>query len=98
MRAPSWESVLSEFEGCLTRQERLIAGRRYAELVEFVPPEGLGALPPGLLGRATDLLQRADAIAAEAGEALAGLARRGTQVQRRPAEGRAVSAYLDRRV
>lgn len=102
MSGPSWEATLDAFEECLAVQRELLLERRYAELVAFVPPAGLGPLPGHLVPRAMSLLREAESVAAEAQRALEGTGRTQSRA-RRALRGTAtqtprLSAFLDRQV
>lgn len=102
MSGPSWESTLDAFEERLEGQRQLLLERRYAELVAFVPPTGLGPLPEHLVARAASLVREAESVAAQARRALEDTGRQQSHA-RRALRGTAtqtprLSAFLDRRV
>lgn len=102
MSDPSWEATLDAFEERLAGQRQLLLERRYAELVAFVPPAGLGPLPDHLGARAASLVRHAESLAAEAQRALDDTGREQSHARRalRGAAGQTprLSAFLDRRV
>jgi hypothetical protein len=102
--ADTWQEALSELEGDVLAAERTLARGRADEIAgwgrrsdDWIPPTGLGPVPPDLRERAMRLLQHQLAIA----EALV---ERITQSQRQRdvaarmsyGPGRPVASYIDR--
>lgn len=93
-----WDQALDALEACLDQQERQLDADPYAELVTYVPPAGLGAMPSELTDRASELLLRSGQIADRIATQLAATGRQLALAQRMGGERAGHTAYVDRMV
>jgi hypothetical protein len=94
----SWLTTLDAFEAHLDQQSLLVDEGRYDEVVAFEPPRDLAALPRVFVARATDLLERAEALSARVADLRDEMQQRRVPRRRPPAPSHTPSAYLDQRV
>jgi hypothetical protein len=93
----SWLATLDAFEAHLALQSRLVDEGRYDEVVAFEPPRDLVALPRVFIARATELLQRAEALEARVDDLRVETRERRVPRRRFPSLSHTPSAYVDQR-
>ena len=91
----TWLTTLEALESHLGIQAELIENGRYAEVVPFAPPSDLPTLPRVLAARATDLLDRAQALIDQGAALRVDTMSRLAQPRRLAFATRPVSAYVD---
>jgi hypothetical protein len=97
LATPTWLTTLEALERHLDTQATLIEGGRYAEVVAFVPPADLPILPRALVTRASELLDRAQALTDQGAALREDTLRRLAQPRLLAFAGPPVPAYVDQR-
>jgi hypothetical protein len=104
-RAPQdWEQALDELEGDVLDAQELLARDRAEEIAnwgrrseDWIPPQGLGPVPPDLRERAAQLLQHQLAVAEQLAERIVQSQRqRDVAARMSYAPSRPVASYIDR--
>lgn len=95
---PTWPNALDDFERHLDLQCVLLEDGRYDEVVAFAPHADLPPLPWAFVVRATELLDRAQALTDQGAALRDDAGRQLAQPRRLAFAVRPVSGYLDQRV
>ena len=96
-REPAWSAALDQFAERLRQQREALTAGSPDESPEFVPPPGLGPLPPELEQRARSLLAESEAVQAALTAAAARVNRELAALERTAAPPPSVPSYVDQR-
>jgi hypothetical protein len=93
----AWAEALDLFAERLHQQRAALTAGRPDESPEFVPPPGLGPIPPGLAERARDLLAESEAVQAALTAAMARVNRELAALERMTGPAPATPSFVDHR-
>jgi hypothetical protein len=92
-----WSETLDQFAECLHQQRAALTAGHPDETPEFVPPPGLGPIPPSQIERARKLLAESEAVQAALAAAVARVSRELAALERTAGPPPATPSFVDHR-
>jgi hypothetical protein len=93
----AWAATLDQFAERLQQQRTALTAGQPDQTPEFVPPPGLGPLPPSQVERARKLLAESEAVQAALSAAMARVNRELAALERTTGPTPATPSFIDHR-